>query len=94
MTRVGRRLTKRCRRRARCGSGGRAATSVGSGRSWNGKYDFFFPRGTSQKPFFSFLGSPPGEKRWILYEGGHDVPRTQFIREALAWLDKYVGPVR
>ena len=60
----------------------------------NGKYDFYVPSETSQKPFFMFLGSPPNDKRWIMYEGGHDVPRTQYIRESLAWLDKYVGPVR
>ena len=60
----------------------------------NGKYDFFFPSETSQKPFFNFLGTPTTDKRWILYEGGHDVPRTQLITESLAWLDKYFGPVR
>ena len=60
----------------------------------NGRYDFFFPSETSQKPFFTLLGSPPNDKRWILYEGGHDVPRTQLIRESLAWLDRYLGPVR
>ena len=30
----------------------------------------------------------------MLYEGGHDVPRTELIKESLAWLDKYLGPVR
>jgi dienelactone hydrolase len=60
----------------------------------NGKYDFFFPSETGQKPFFTLLGSPPADKRWIMYEGGHDVPRTQAIRESLAWLDRYLGPVR
>jgi hypothetical protein len=30
----------------------------------------------------------------IMYEGGHDVPRTDLIKESLAWLDKYLGPVR
>jgi dienelactone hydrolase len=60
----------------------------------NGKYDFFFPSETAQKPFFEFLGTPAADKRWILYEGGHDVPRTELIKESLAWLDKYLGPVR
>ena len=41
-----------------------------------------------------FLGSPPDEKRWVMYEGAHDVPRAQFIRESLTWLDKFLGPVR
>jgi dienelactone hydrolase len=60
----------------------------------NGKYDFFFPTETSQKPFFRLLGTPEADKRYIVYEGGHDVPRTQLISETLAWLDKYLGPVR
>ena len=59
----------------------------------NGKYDFFFPSETSQRPFFNFIGTAEADKRWILYEGGHDVPRTDLIRESLSWLDKYLGPV-
>jgi dienelactone hydrolase len=60
----------------------------------NGKYDFFFPSETAQRPFFENLGTPAADKRWSLHEGGHDVPRTVLIRESLAWLDKYLGPVR
>lgn len=60
----------------------------------NGKYDFFFPLETSQKHFFRLLGTPDADKHWIVYEGGHDVPRTELIKESLAWLDKYLGPVR
>ena len=60
----------------------------------NGKYDFFFPSETAQRPFFEFLGTPQADKRWISYEGGHDVPRTELIGESLGWLDRYLGPVR
>jgi tRNA A-37 threonylcarbamoyl transferase component Bud32 len=60
----------------------------------NGKYDFFFPVEISQKPFFQMLGTPAEHKRYIVYEGGHDVPRTALISETLAWLDKYLGPAR
>jgi formylglycine-generating enzyme required for sulfatase activity/predicted esterase len=60
----------------------------------NGKYDFFFPSETAQKPFFEMLGTLAADKRWKMYEGGHDVPRTELIKESLAWLDKYLGPVR
>ncbi|MFN2604421.1 MAG: alpha/beta hydrolase family protein, partial [Gemmatimonadaceae bacterium] len=59
----------------------------------NGKYDFFFPLDLAQKPFFQVLGTPADKKKWIVYEGGHDVPRMALIRETLAWLDKYLGPV-
>jgi dienelactone hydrolase len=60
----------------------------------NGKYDFFFPVETAQRPFFDMLGTPADRKKWIVYEGGHDVPRTELIKETLGWLDRYIGPVR
>jgi len=60
----------------------------------NGKFDHYFPVETSQKPFFRLLGTPPDQKRYVVYEGGHFVPRTQLIVESLAWLDKYLGLVK
>ncbi len=60
----------------------------------NGRYDFFFPVRTAQEPFFRNHGAPAADRKYIVYEGGHDVPRTELIREGIAWLDKYVGPVR
>ena len=59
----------------------------------NGKYDHLFPVEPAQKPFFAHLGTPEDRKRYVLYEGGHFVPRTQLIAESLNWLDKYLGPV-
>ena len=36
----------------------------------------------------------PAEKRHVVFDAGHDpLPRSQMIREILAWLDKYMGPV-
>ena len=60
----------------------------------NGRYDHYFPVESAQKPFFRFLGTPASQKRQIISEGGHYVPRTQLITEVLAWLDRYLGPVR
>ncbi|MEO5825701.1 MAG: protein kinase [Gemmatimonadales bacterium] len=60
----------------------------------NGKYDFFFPTETAQRPFFDRLGTPTAHKKWVVYEGGHDVPRPMLISETFAWLDRYLGPVR
>jgi hypothetical protein len=60
----------------------------------NGKYDHFFPEKTSQQPFFRLLGTPKDQKRYVVYEGGHFVPKNQTITESLNWLDKYLGPVR
>ncbi|NNE46147.1 MAG: protein kinase [Rhodothermales bacterium] len=60
----------------------------------NGQYDHFFPVETSQKPMFDLLGTPPDQKRQVIYESGHFVPRDQLIRETLEWLDQHLGPVR
>jgi eukaryotic-like serine/threonine-protein kinase len=60
----------------------------------NGKYDMFFPVETSEKPMFAFLGTAPEDKKSIIYESGHLVPRTDFMRETLNWFDKYLGPVK
>jgi dienelactone hydrolase len=59
----------------------------------NGELDFFFPTETSQQPMFELLGTPKEHKRRLVYPGGHSVPRTEMIRETLAWLDRYLGPV-
>ena len=59
----------------------------------NGRYDFYFPLETSQKPFFDLLGTPPEQKKMFIYDRGHDVPRTELIKETLNWLDRYLGPV-
>jgi eukaryotic-like serine/threonine-protein kinase len=59
-----------------------------------GEYDFGFPFETSQKPFFELLGTPDGHKRHVIYaKAGHVPPRMEVIREVLAWLDRYLGPV-
>ena len=59
----------------------------------NGELDFFFPAETSQKPMFELLGTPPEHKRRLTYPGGHSVPRVEMIKQTLAWLDRYLGPV-
>ena len=60
----------------------------------NGKYDFFFPYETSQVPFYELLGTPRDHKKLVVYEFGHAIPATDRARESLAWLDRYLGPVR
>jgi dipeptidyl aminopeptidase/acylaminoacyl peptidase len=61
----------------------------------NGRYDFRFPYETSQIPFFELLGTPREDKRLIVFETGHTTHghRTEVIKETLAWLDRYLGPV-
>ena len=60
----------------------------------NGRYDGFFPYETSQVPMFKLLGTPEEHKRHLIYDTGHSIPKTQLIKESLAWLDKYLGPVK
>jgi dienelactone hydrolase len=60
----------------------------------SGKHDMFFPLETSQKPMFNFLGTSEKDKKRIVYEAGHLVPRTDFVKETLEWYDKYLGPVK
>jgi dienelactone hydrolase len=60
----------------------------------SGRHDYVFPYDTSQRPLFELFGTPPADKRHLVFDAGHDpLPRSQVIREVLAWLDKYLGPV-
>lgn len=43
---------------------------------------------------FDLLGTPPENKRLRLYETDHFVPQNEYVRETLAWLDRYLGPVK
>ena len=60
----------------------------------NGRFDLFCPVGTSQEPMFRLLGTPTEHKRRVVYDTGHDIPRTELIKETLNWLDRYLGPVQ
>jgi pimeloyl-ACP methyl ester carboxylesterase len=60
----------------------------------NGRYDTIFPYETSIKPMFDLLGTPDEHKELKLYETDHIPPRNEFIKEILAWLDRYLGPVK
>jgi pimeloyl-ACP methyl ester carboxylesterase len=57
----------------------------------NGRFDFFFPVDASQRPMFETLGTPRSDKRHLLYETGHGIPRVELIKETLDWLDRYQG---
>jgi len=60
----------------------------------NGRFDFFCPVETSQEPMFRLLGTPSQDKRRVVYETGHNIPRNEMIKESLDWLDRYLGPVK
>jgi hypothetical protein len=59
-----------------------------------GRHDYVMPLEESQRPLYRLLGTPPDLKRHVVFDAGHfNFPRSEIIREALAWLDKYLGPV-
>ena len=60
----------------------------------NGRFDFIFPTAVSQEPMFRLLGTSSEKKRRVVYDAGHDIPRPEMIKETLAWLDRFLGPVK
>jgi pimeloyl-ACP methyl ester carboxylesterase len=62
----------------------------------NGRFDAIEPVETAQRPMFELLGSPKDRKKWVVFEDDHSLPahNNELAREALAWLDRYVGPVQ
>jgi eukaryotic-like serine/threonine-protein kinase len=59
----------------------------------NGRYDFFFPVESTQEPFFRLLGSKKDQKKHLIYDTSHNIPRNELIKESLNWLDQYLGPM-
>jgi tRNA A-37 threonylcarbamoyl transferase component Bud32/dienelactone hydrolase len=59
----------------------------------NGRYDTLYDVETAIKPMFDLLGTPTDHKRLIICETDHIPPQNEFIKETLAWLDKYLGQV-
>jgi pimeloyl-ACP methyl ester carboxylesterase len=60
----------------------------------NGRDDFLSPLEQSQIPMFRLLGTPEKDKRRVVFDSGHSIPRTELIKEVLAWLGHYLGPVK
>jgi hypothetical protein len=60
----------------------------------NGKYDLLIRPDTEIQRMFDMLGTPARDKRIIWYDTDHIPPRNEFIKESLAWFDRYLGPVR
>ncbi len=60
----------------------------------NGKYDMWVTPETSQQPMYALLGTPAEHKLWKLYETDHVPPRNEVVKETVAWLDRWLGPVK
>jgi eukaryotic-like serine/threonine-protein kinase len=61
----------------------------------NGRYDFVCSPDRAQEPMFRMIGTPPADKRRVIFDTPHDVSqkREQLSKEVLNWLDKYLGRV-
>jgi cephalosporin-C deacetylase-like acetyl esterase len=60
----------------------------------NGRFDFMIPLETCQEPLFRLLGAAPQDKKHVLFDTGHSPPQLPVMKEALDWLDHYLGPVK
>jgi dienelactone hydrolase len=60
----------------------------------NGRYDHGYPTETAQRPMFRLLGTPPRNKRHVVFEAGHIPPNDLMMKEILDWVDRYQGPVQ
>ena len=60
----------------------------------SGRYDFVFPTRSSQEHMFALLGTPSSDKKRIVYDTGHAIPRNEMIKETLDWFDRYLGPTQ
>jgi hypothetical protein len=60
----------------------------------NGRYDMTFVYETDVKPMYDLMGTPKDQKELKLYDTDHFIPKNEFIKESLRWLDKYFGPVK
>ena len=60
----------------------------------HGRYDITVPWETEGKPLYDRLGTAAPDKLLRMYDTDHFIPRTELMKESLAWLDKYLGPVR
>jgi pimeloyl-ACP methyl ester carboxylesterase len=60
----------------------------------NARNDFGAPLETEVRPWLALQGAPEEHKRLVVLDGGH-VPESasDFIREVLDWLDRYLGAV-
>jgi hypothetical protein len=41
---------------------------------------------------FNAFRTPPDQKNHPLFDGGHNIPRAELIKETLAWLDRFQRP--
>ena len=60
----------------------------------HGRFDTNVSYDKAAKPMFDLLGTLEKDKKLIVYETDHIIPRKELIKESLKWLDRYFGPVK
>jgi dienelactone hydrolase len=61
----------------------------------NGRYDFYYPVESNQKPYLRLFGTAEKDKQLRIYETGHcPLPKNEVTKDELDFLDKYLGPVK
>jgi len=60
----------------------------------NGRYDTNFHFEKTVLTFFNLLGTPEKDKRLVVYDTDHYIPKDEMIKETLNWLDRYFGLVK
>ena len=58
-----------------------------------GRYDTYIDHEASVKPLFELIGTPKEHKALKVYDTDHIPPKSEYVSETLAWLDRYLGPV-
>ncbi|MCA9183517.1 MAG: hypothetical protein KDA51_18780, partial [Planctomycetales bacterium] len=59
----------------------------------SGRYNTFFPVEKAVEPMYQLLGTPEANKRLLTFDSGQFIPQKDLTREAIGWLDRYLGPV-
>ena len=59
----------------------------------NGKFDSLFPV-PSQRQLLRVLGTVPEHKHQVLIDGPHGIRNEPIEKNALPWLDQYLGHVK
>jgi len=59
----------------------------------HGRFDTNVSYDKAARPMFDLLGTQEKDKKLIVYETDHIIPRKELIKESLDWLDRYFGPV-
>ena len=51
---------------------------------------WLMPKATLHRAFRLF-GTPPDEKKRVVFDGGHVFPFSRMIKDSLDWLDRHLG---